>query len=301
MATIPLTFRAAPFPEGYRADPEKLKNDIVARLYAESTQAISFFASGSVAPSSNVGPWLKNGTEWYVWSDDLAMYIPQPVPQGSLRYVAQFDPPDESIYIFWIQLDVTGKAIAIKYFSGGAWKDVYEDKFATYSTTTEMNTAIAAAIAGIPPSPPFAVYPAQGFAAGQAIPVDSAPHKIAFSVASINPAPAPFDTILYRYVAPADGIYLVSFSCQLDNAGANVATVQAAVGLNKNGVFAGNSMGDLDNTPSPNGSRWSPGFSGLIQLVASDYLEVVADLDDGVGVGNLIVASAQFSINRVTG
>jgi hypothetical protein len=144
--SIPLTFRAAPFPEGYVAGPEQMKNDLVARLYAESTESISFFASGSVAPSSNVGPWLKNGEEWYVWSSTLAMYVPQVIGSESLGYVAQLAAPDPTIYTFWIELNGSGKAIAIKYYSGGAWKDVYEDKFAAYDADI---TAIEADITSI--------------------------------------------------------------------------------------------------------------------------------------------------------
>lgn len=150
--TIPLTFRSAPFPEGYEADPETFKNDLVARLYAESGESISFFASGSVAPSSNVGPWFKNEEEWYRWDNGTGQYVPIVVNQESLRYIASQTAPDQTKYTFWIELNADGKAIDIKYYSGGAWKSIFEDKFAQYSTTTQMNTAISSAISGIPAS-----------------------------------------------------------------------------------------------------------------------------------------------------
>lgn len=298
MATsIPLTFRAAPFPEGYKADPEQMKNDIVARLYAESTEAISFFAAGSIAPSSNVGPWLKNGVTWYVWSDGLAMYVPQIIESASLGYIAATVAPDPAVYTFWIELNGGGKAIAIKYYSTGAWRDVYEDKFATYSTTAQMNAAIAAAVASIPV---FASYPAQGYAAAQTVAIDGTAYKVAYTTATINPAPSPFDTTNRRYIAPANGTYNISVSTQFDNDTGVAAGMEVGVGLYKNGVLLGNGMGDIDNTPSPNGDRWSPGFSGLVALVATDYLEIFTFAQDGVNAGNITLTVSQFSVNRVS-
>lgn len=303
--SIPLTFRAAPFPEGYKAEPEQLKNDIVARLYAESTEAISFFAAGSVAPSSNVGPWLRNGQTWYVWDDGLAMYVPQVLAPESLGYTASAVAPDQTIYTFWIELNGSGKAIAIKYYSGGAWKDVYEDKFATfqttagmasYSTTTQMDAAIAAAIAAIPSSNS---YRAQAVAGPQTIAIDGNQYKLAFSTAIINPAPAPFDTTNRRYIAPADGGYWVSVSTQWDNDTGTPSGMEVSIALYKNGVYVGNQMGDIDSTPSPNGARWSPGFSGLVELVETDYLEIYASINDGVNAGNITLTGSQFSIAKV--
>lgn len=304
--SIPLTFRAAPFPEGYQADPEQLKNDIVARLYAESTEAISFFASGSIAPSSNVGPWLKDGKSWYVWSDGLAMYIPQVLQPQSLGYIAQLAAPDHTIYTFWIQLDGAGKATAINYYSGGAWKDVYEDKFATInaawaagdsSTLASANAYTNGAVA----SSSFPSYPAQGIvAAPQTVAVDGNDYKVALTVASINPAPAPFDTTNRRYIAPAAGVYATSATCQIDNGTGAAATMETGLSLFKNGVYAGNALADLDGTPNPNGGRWSPGFAGLISLAQNDYLELFVRGEDTVDTGNIIVSTAQMSVNRIS-
>lgn len=293
--SVPLTFRSAPFPDDYRADPEQFKNDLVARLYAESTENISFFVTGSIAPSSNVGPWLKDGMEWWVWSDTDAAYIPQVIPQIALRFIASNTSPDQNDYVFWIELDGTGKAIAIKYYSGGAWKDVYEDKFAEYYTSAQTDAAITTAIGGL------SNYPAQGVTgvSPQSIPTTSTPTKIQFSVAAINPSPAPFNTSTYRYIAPATGTYHVSTSSQVDNVTGTASSMEVSVSLYKNGVFAGNALADLDSTSVPSGNRWSPGFAGLISLNQGDYIEIWCTAADGVGSGTVDVTVAQFSIFRV--
>ncbi len=110
-------------------------------------------------PTSDVGPFLLDGQTWYVWDVGTGSYIPQVIPAESLRYIAQNASPDHLKYIFWIQLDGSGKAQSIQYYFSGAWHDIYEDKFATYSTTSQMNTAIAAAVAGIPPPSAAIWYP----------------------------------------------------------------------------------------------------------------------------------------------
>jgi hypothetical protein len=267
---------------------------MVARMSLVTAQTFALFVSGSTEPSSNVGPWLKSGTEWYVWSPTAGNYVPITVPIESLGYVIGDTPPDPTVTYFWIQTDGSGSPLALKIYFSGAWTDVYATKFAGYSTTTEMNTAIAAAlaaysttadmntaiaagdaatlaaseaytdaaIAGIPPQTPFAVYPAQGIAATQTIAINGAPHQVTFGSAAINPAPAPFNIGTNRYTAPATGIYNVSVSTQFDNDTGTPAGMQVSVSLYKNGSFIGNSMADLDNTPSPTGRTQFHGLFG---------------------------------------
>lgn len=308
--SIPLTFRAAPLPEGYKADPEQFKNDIVARLYAESTEAISFFASGSIAPSSNVGPWLNNGLTWYVWSDSLAMYIPQPIPQASLGYVAQETEPDHTIYTLWIELDGTGKAQSIQFYSAGAWHDIYEDAFATEAAARVAGDAASvatseaytdAAIAGIPSPSNFNSLPARAEGpTTQVITADGTPVTATLSSAPINPGGpgAPFDTGTSEYVAKATGYYMVSVLCQIDNGTAQASTMEIALGTLING--GAGPGGDLDSTPSPNGARWSPGFSVLVELAINDRLAIAISANDGIGVGNVTVSSIAVSFFRVS-
>jgi len=147
MSTVPVTFKASPLPQNFAGTPQQLQDAIVARLSIEPQNAIAFFSTGSVAPSSNTGPWLKNGITWYVWDVGTGAYVPETLESQSLAYIAQMAAPDPAIYTFWIVLDGSGVAQSIKTYSGGAWNDVYASTFANIYTKSQTDAAIAAAVA----------------------------------------------------------------------------------------------------------------------------------------------------------
>lgn len=65
-------------PEGYcPANLQELADAIAERMIVTSPTDNSSFATGSVEPASNVGPWLKNCESWYFYDDDTGGYIPQ--------------------------------------------------------------------------------------------------------------------------------------------------------------------------------------------------------------------------------
>lgn len=337
---LPVSIEMGALPVSVRWTPQALMDAAVQRMRLVSAQTFALIASGSTEPSSDVGPWAKNGNSWYYFNPSLGQYVPMIIPAASLGYFIGDTAPDQNIYSFWIDTDAAGSPLALKIYYAGAWVDVYATTLATYltsasaaatyatlvavallaplasptftgtpaaptaapgtNTTQIASTAfVTAAIAAIVPSA-FAAYPAQGVVSNQVIPIDGTPNQIQFNSAAINPAPAPFDTTNYRYIAPANGIYEVSFSSQFDNVDGTPATMQVSALLYKNGVALGNQMSDLDSTPSPVGSRWSPGFSGLVSLVATDYLEIFVEMTDGVDTGDMNLAAAQFSIHRVS-
>lgn len=64
-------------PEGFcPASMQDLGAAIAARLIISSNQSFSSFAVGSLEPTSNVGPWLKDCLEWFVFDDATARYVP---------------------------------------------------------------------------------------------------------------------------------------------------------------------------------------------------------------------------------
>jgi hypothetical protein len=330
--------------------PQQLADAMVARMSLQTQQTFALFVTGSTEPSSNDGPWLKNGTEWWVWSDSAGAYVPITVPAESLGYYVGSVAPDPTTTFFWIETTAGGSPLALKIYYNGAWTDVYAATLASYLTVaaaaatyltqanaaatylTQANAAstyaplasppltgtptsptaapgtnttqiastafVTAAIAAIPAPSAFAAYPAQGLVSNQVIAIDGNGHKIEFNSTAFNPAPAPFDTTNFRYVAPATGYYGVSVSTQFDNVDGTPATMQVLIKLYKNGVALGNQMEDLDSTPSPVGSRWSPGFSGLVQLATNDYLEVFVEMTDGVDTGDMTLSAAQLSVHR---
>ncbi len=147
---LPVTFSVSPFPPGKPYNPQEFANAFAARLSIDSQSQLSFFVSSPAEPSSNVGPWLKDGVTWYSWDSVTGAYVPQPMDYLSLKYVAQSAVPNHNNYTFWIKLDGAGRAQSIQYWSGGSWVDVYADTFANIPTNAQMNAAIAAALTQYP-------------------------------------------------------------------------------------------------------------------------------------------------------
>jgi hypothetical protein len=222
MTTLPVTFRASPLPLNQSYTPQQFLDAITSRLSIQSDTSFSIFTTGSTVPTSNVGPFLKDGVTWYVWDVLSGTYIPEVIEYRSLRYVASASAPNQALYTFWIELSGAGKAIAIKYYSGGAWKDVYEDKFLTYSTTAQMNTAIAAAVGAISLNQyPFRAVKSAG---AQVYTGGTGDAQIVYDVESYDPSNV-FSTANNRFTAPASGYYAFHASTYLTETGGGGPTL----------------------------------------------------------------------------
>lgn len=165
MSTLPLNIQMSALPPNVLWTPQQLGDAIAARLAITTQQTFALFVAGTTEPSSNVGPWLKDNETWYVWSDVDGGYVPQTIPAASLGYWIGPDAPDPSVYQFWIETAAGGSPLALKIYYSGGWVDVYATTLASYltiataaatyqtladmanySTTAQMNAAIAAAL-----------------------------------------------------------------------------------------------------------------------------------------------------------
>lgn len=71
------TFSMGALPEGFcPVSMQELGEAIVARIISSTGQQFTTFVVGPNAPTSNVGPWLKNCEEWFVWDDATSSYVP---------------------------------------------------------------------------------------------------------------------------------------------------------------------------------------------------------------------------------
>lgn len=92
-AFVSLNVSMGSLPEGFcPSTMQDLANAIATRLIVTPNQAFSTFAIGSVEPTSNVGPWLKNCEEWFVFNDALGIYVP--ISKGGFDSVEVFDASD---------------------------------------------------------------------------------------------------------------------------------------------------------------------------------------------------------------
>lgn len=304
MATpLPVTFRASPLPSSFRGTPQQLLDAMVARLALDTQETLTLFVTGSVAPTSDQGPWLKDGITWWVWDETSGSYIPEILDPKSLRYILSVTSPDPVAFDVWIVLDGYGKAQGIRTYSSGGWHDIYEDTIANIPTNAEQAAAIQAAVdtlnSTITTETTF--YPAASFTAGsQTINTDGAPVKLAlFTSVEFNPNSA-YDGPSAKYVCPVNGYYAVTANVQVDNGTGDAPTMEIAIFISKNGsAFPMNTCSGGTSVASPPGARWYPDVQGMFSANANDYVEVWLSATDTVGTGNVTVANGDWSIHLV--
>lgn len=139
MATYSL--RAAPLPSTFRGSPQEFFDAIVERLEVVSDSAD--FVISDIMPASNQGPWLKGGSQWWVWNEDQSTYVPLDVSASANVqevWVGE-NPPDTTADDFpHIWLKTSGvTVIGIYYFFGDptGWVTV-QPELQPNSITTEM-------------------------------------------------------------------------------------------------------------------------------------------------------------------
>jgi hypothetical protein len=71
-----LLLEVSPLPPTFRGTPQQFVDEVVRRSKIVSPSGTNFIYIGDVEPTSNVGPWLKNGDRWYVFDEDVKRYIP---------------------------------------------------------------------------------------------------------------------------------------------------------------------------------------------------------------------------------
>jgi hypothetical protein len=78
MALTPtnLVIQASQLPATFVGDPNAFFRAMIERMRIVSPTGISQFVIGDIEPTSNQGPWLKGGTQWWVWDDSLKTYVP---------------------------------------------------------------------------------------------------------------------------------------------------------------------------------------------------------------------------------
>lgn len=260
-----LILRFTPFPPGFQGDLSKYNRALIDRIEVLSPYAGLQWQIGGIKPTSNVGPWLNDLGQPFVWDETLKDYKPMDISLSLGSFAGDFA--------------------------------ALQALVANRPTYAEMNAAIAAAISGATP-PDANTYPAAADAGptyNQIVLIDATVHKINLNSAYIN-ADGRFDAVNSRYLAPVHGFYRFSMYSQVDNSTGVSASLEVSLKLFVNGTErASQGYG----SKSPPGDRWWPGFSGLIELSVNDQVEVWFYAQDGVNTGNLTVSDTNFAIELV--
>lgn len=105
-----LFIQASPLPATFQGTPNDLFTEMVKRLRILSPSGTNFIFIGDTAPTSNVGPWLKNGTQWWVWDPATKQYQPQDISASfTPAFVMGHTQPTSVTPPVWLQttLDAT--------------------------------------------------------------------------------------------------------------------------------------------------------------------------------------------------
>lgn len=95
----------SPIDPAIRATPQEYAEELVRKLRILAPFGTGLFVTGSVMPTSNQGPWLKDGKQWWVWDEVEKTYVPLDISASltPVFYVQETTPPtDEGIYL-WFQ------------------------------------------------------------------------------------------------------------------------------------------------------------------------------------------------------
>lgn len=297
---LPVTFSASPLTPGKSYTPQQLADAIVSRLSLDSQTELSFFVTGSTAPTSNVGPWLKDGTTWYVWDSTTGAYIPMLAENETLRYVASITAPDQDVYTLWIQLNsvaiVNGaitsppgtQAIGLAYWNAPttSWRSVYDSTFIALGTQIDVAVTL---------------YPFRGDGAANVDSVFAGPgpetKEPSFNLTETFDPSGVFGSS--TFTAPVGGYFRFEGKIAFECSSGTPTDNQVLFGFKKNGSALPN---DLVTLPITNGALDVRNYatSSLLFLNFGDQVELyVAITATGAGTWRIKPDGTFFSGSRV--
>lgn len=215
-------------------------------------------------PSSDSGPWLKNGLTWWVWDETLGTYKPEVLDPLSLRYILAVDAPDHTKYDLWIQLDGSGKAQTINVYSGGAWKSIYDDSF--LALEGQVNTVWQSTNQ----------YPFRAdSSADQTSSSASSTTTIVFGNEVFDPSSV-FDGVS-TFTAPAAGYYHFDVKARVEKNSGSPTAMTIQLQLVKNGIGLPNDIVEYDDA-SGTGARTYELSTNLL-LAQGDHITAVVNIN----------------------
>lgn len=125
-----LILQAAPLSPTFRGTPQEWFAEFIRHCKIVSGSGSSFFVISDVEPSSNVGPWLKGGTQWFVFSTVTNRYVPLDISASETRwYWMSNSTPVDIVPPVWLKTTQDqnattgsfGDAIGWHEWNGTAW------------------------------------------------------------------------------------------------------------------------------------------------------------------------------------
>lgn len=76
----------AAIPQTFKGTPKEFAETMVKRMKIVSPTGTSLIFTGDTEPTTNVGPWLRDGTKWYVYSEEIKRYIPLDISDSETQW-----------------------------------------------------------------------------------------------------------------------------------------------------------------------------------------------------------------------
>jgi hypothetical protein len=128
------TFNAKPIPSNFKGTPQQLLDLWLERMsVAEDTSTVIV---SDVQPTTNVGPWFKNGKQLWVW--DGTTYIPLDVSGSILPQIfVGASEPSSTDYQIWVKITGGDTFDSLQVYVDGAWHE-QDTSITPLSITTAM-------------------------------------------------------------------------------------------------------------------------------------------------------------------
>lgn len=145
-----LLIQAGQLPPTFSGSPQDFFSAMIRRMKIVSPSGTNFIFIGDVEPSSNVGPWLKNGTQWWVYSTSINRYVPLDISASETHWHwTGNNTPGSSTPPLWLRtitgatIDTPpttayGRALSWYVFDGSVWRPF--ESIVNSGTTAERPT-----------------------------------------------------------------------------------------------------------------------------------------------------------------
>lgn len=107
MATLKLPVLGAPLPANFSGTRGELYEAMRSRMRVTFPQGQTPFVIQDEEPQTNLGPWLKGGTKWYVWDTDTKTYVPLNISESDTTYQISATAPATGERQLWLQFKGT--------------------------------------------------------------------------------------------------------------------------------------------------------------------------------------------------
>lgn len=117
-----LILEVAPLPPTFKGTPQEFLDQVTRRARIVSPSGTNFIFTGDTEPTSNVGPWLRDGTKWYVWDEDTKRYVPQDISDSDVEWFHYGSTsPTSATPSVWLRLSGSGVPLGWYVWNGSQW------------------------------------------------------------------------------------------------------------------------------------------------------------------------------------